>query len=92
MIQHEKTMKNGNKKRTAVLRSDLTLALRRVRAASGGVVRKVMIIDLDVHQGNGHERDKLHFEDAETFILDAYNCDIWPADRKAKAAIGVEVS
>ena len=74
-----------------MLRSDLTLALRRVRTASGGAVRKVMIIDLDVHQGNGHERDKLHFEDADTFILDAYNCDIWPADRKAKAAIGVEV-
>ncbi|KAK9826406.1 hypothetical protein WJX81_000560 [Elliptochloris bilobata] len=74
------------------LYSDLTLALRRVRKASGGAVQKVMIIDLDVHQGNGHERDKLHFQDADTFILDAYNSDIWPADSKAKAAIGVEMA
>ncbi len=42
-------------------------------------------------QGNGHERDKLHFEDEDTFILDAYNSDIWPNDRKAKAAIDEEV-
>lgn len=42
-------------------------------------------------QGNGHERDKLHFEDEDTFILDAYNSDIWPNDRKAKTAIDEEV-
>jgi hypothetical protein len=42
-------------------------------------------------QGNGHERDKIHFDDADTFILDAYNSDIWPNDRKARAAIDVEV-
>lgn len=42
-------------------------------------------------QGNGHERDKIHFDDADTFILDAYNSDIWPNDRKARAAIDEEV-
>jgi acetoin utilization deacetylase AcuC-like enzyme len=53
--------------------SDITLAIRRVRAASNGTIQKVMVIDTDVHQGNGHERDKLHFEDKHMFILDVYN-------------------
>lgn len=30
--------------------SDITLALRRLRAASGGAARRVMLVDLDVHQ------------------------------------------
>lgn len=30
--------------------SDLILALRRLRSASGGAVRKCLIVDLDVHQ------------------------------------------
>ena len=34
-------------------------------------VKKVMIIDLDAHQGNGHELDFL--SDERVFILDAYN-------------------
>lgn len=33
--------------------ADITLALRRVRAASGGAVRRVLLVDLDAHQGNG---------------------------------------
>lgn len=38
-------------------------------------------------QGNGHERDKLHFQDDDLYIFDMYNCQLWPADSKAKAAI-----
>ena len=30
--------------------SDLTLALRKLRTATGQQIRKVMIVDLDVHQ------------------------------------------
>ena len=41
-------------------------------------------------QGNGHARDKLHFQDADTFIVDMYNCSIWPADTQARAGIDVE--
>ncbi len=131
--------------------SDLILALRRVRSASGGAVQKCLFVDLDVHQarqnwwlrlqlplacmlcagtsiqptlcwaqgrggqqpelhrlvisctlsalamrhlglwlwkrkacaclrspdlppaqGNGHERDKLHFQDKDLYILDIY--------------------
>lgn len=42
-------------------------------------------------QGNGHERDKLHFNDTDTFILDMYGQALWPADAPAKAAIDYEV-
>eukprot|EP00891_Asterochloris_glomerata_P002995 jgi/Astpho2/2995/fgenesh1_pm.00051_%23_11_t len=71
--------------------SDLILATRKLRKASGGRVQKVMIIDLDVHQGNGHERDKLHFQDSDLHILDIYNCDLWPGDTVAQKAIDTEV-
>lgn len=37
-----------------------------------------MIIDLDAHQGNGHERDML--DDKEVFIVDVYNHHIYPCD------------
>lgn len=40
------------------------------RAASQGAVQRVMVIDLDVHQGNGVERDKLHWDDRELCIVD----------------------
>jgi hypothetical protein len=34
---------------------------------------QVLYVDLDAHQGNGVERDKLHFHDKDLFIIDAYN-------------------
>lgn len=37
-----------------------------------------MIIDLDAHQGNGHERD--HINRSDVFIVDAYNHNIYPGD------------
>ena len=40
------------------------------RSASGGAVQRVMVIDLDVHQGNGVERDKLHADDRDMCIVD----------------------
>lgn len=41
-------------------------------------------------QGNGYARDKLHFADAQTVIIDLYNADIFPADGGAKPAINVQ--
>ncbi len=49
-----------------------------------------MIVDLDAHQGNGHERDHLDREDI--FIVDAYNHYIYPGDRTAKKAISKDIS
>lgn len=65
---------------------DITQAITHLRKYLG--VQKVMIIDLDAHQGNGHERD---FQgDQNTYIIDFYNPYIFPGDRYAKGAIDVE--
>lgn len=48
-------------------------------------VNDVMIIDLDAHQGNGHERDFM--DDPHTYILDFYNPRIYPGDMPARRAI-----
>jgi len=52
-------------------------------------IQNVMIIDLDAHQGNGHGRDFIN--DDKTFILDAYNAEIYPNDKYAKNGIDVAV-
>lgn len=49
-----------------------------------------MIVDLDAHQGNGHEND--HIDNPDVFIVDAYNHDIYPGDRAAKRAIGLDIA
>lgn len=52
-------------------------------------MKKVMIIDLDAHQGNGHERDFLG--DSSVYILDFFNPFIYPNDIYAKQAIAESV-
>jgi histone deacetylase 11 len=50
--------------------ADITLSLRYVRKHFG--ISKVMIIDLDAHQGNGHEVDLYnmrHFTKEENICL-----------------------
>lgn len=68
---------------------DVYLAVRRVRSASHGRVTKVMVIDLDVHQGNGFATDKLEFQDDDLFVVDVYNNMIFPKDEPAKKGIDV---
>ncbi|XP_070559323.1 histone deacetylase 11-like isoform X2 [Ptychodera flava] len=48
-------------------------------------IKKAMIVDLDAHQGNGHERDFM--EDNRVYIMDVYNRHIYPHDGFAKRAI-----
>ena len=48
-------------------------------------LKKFLIIDLDAHQGNGHERD--HMDKSKYYIIDAYNHDIYPGDTDALPAI-----
>jgi len=50
-----------------------------------------MIIDLDAHQGNGHELDKLEVRDRDLFIVDMFNSQIYPGDMGALSAIDVSV-
>lgn len=71
--------------------ADITLAVRRLRAVSRGAVQRVLIVDTDAHQGNGHARDKVHFVDADTFIVDLYNAGVFPKDEAARRGIDVEV-
>lgn len=46
---------------------------------------KVLIVDLDAHQGNGNE--SIFKADQRIFILDVYNRDIYPKDKQAKEFI-----
>ncbi|XP_037346244.1 histone deacetylase 11 isoform X2 [Pungitius pungitius] len=48
-------------------------------------ISRATIIDLDAHQGNGHERDFLN--DGRVYIMDVYNRYIYPGDGYAKRAI-----
>ncbi len=50
---------------------DITFAVDHLRKWHYDRVKKVMIVDLDAHQGNGHEKDFLN--DPDIFILDCYN-------------------
>lgn len=68
--------------------ADITLAIHFLLETQPSV-RKVMIIDLDAHQGNGHERDFIDHENV--FIFDMYNKDIYPFDFEAKRGIDLNV-
>ncbi|XP_028793502.1 histone deacetylase 2 isoform X1 [Neltuma alba] len=48
-------------------------------------ISRVMIIDLDAHQGNGHEMDLAN--DDRVYILDMYNLGIYPFDYEARRYI-----
>ncbi|CAJ0954675.1 unnamed protein product, partial [Mesorhabditis belari] len=69
--------------------ADISLAVKMLFLLN--LVNKVIILDVDAHQGNGHERDFL--DDPRVFIVDVYNPDIYPHDVEAKNAIsrGVEM-
>lgn len=56
----------------------MTHARRRVRKATSGAVSRVLLIDLDAHQGNGVARDKLALRDDDLAILDMYNAAVFP--------------
>ena len=64
--------------------ADITLAIKFLRQHVESINR-VMIIDLDAHQGNGHEHDFLN--DSDVYIIDAYNAYIYPQDYAARKGI-----
>jgi histone deacetylase 11 len=66
---------------------DISLAIYYLKSRLG--YRKIMIIDLDAHQGNGHERD--HFTRDDIYIVDAYNHQIYPRDKSAKKSISRDI-
>ncbi|XP_044532213.1 histone deacetylase 11 [Gracilinanus agilis] len=64
--------------------ADITLCIKFLFERVAGISR-VTIIDLDAHQGNGHERDFM--DDSRVYIMDVYNHHIYPYDSFAKRAI-----
>ncbi|XP_062097226.1 histone deacetylase 2 [Humulus lupulus] len=52
-------------------------------------IARVMIIDLDAHQGNGHETDFAN--DCRVYILDMFNPGIYPLDYEARRYIDQKV-
>jgi len=69
--------------------ADLHVALAALRQA-GRVAAgdRVLILDLDAHQGNGHER--LAQADPTLFIVDMYNAAIFPGDWEARRRIDLD--
>ncbi|XP_073820375.1 histone deacetylase 11 [Musca autumnalis] len=66
--------------------ADITLMIQRIFSEEEEHhINKVMIIDLDAHQGNGHERDFM--DNSRVYIMDMYNYLIYPKDHEAKLAI-----
>ncbi|CAK9195763.1 unnamed protein product [Sphagnum jensenii] len=57
--------------------ADITLTIQFAFERLG--ISRVMIIDLDAHQGNGHEHDFMN--NKSIYILDMYNSDIYPRAR-----------
>jgi len=64
--------------------NDLSQALWSLRGVYGPSLR-VMIVDLDAHQGDGHERD--FASDPNTWIFDAFTPGIFPNARREMEAI-----
>jgi len=67
---------------------DITLCIHTLRKFKSHL-KKFLIIDLDAHQGNGHERDFLG--DDDVFIMDVYNRYIYPGDAKARGGISLDI-
>ena len=51
--------------------ADISLCIRYLFEHRTDIVKRVMVIDLDAHQGNGHETDFIG--DDRVFIMDVYN-------------------
>ena len=67
------------------------MAIRHVRRVFPALTRRVLIVDLDAHQGNGHERDFMDEprdgDGIATCIVDAYNPNIFPGEARGPAWI-----
>ena len=70
--------------------ADITIAIKNLLQYYPKKVKKVMIIDLDAHQGNGHEKDFTN--DPSVFIIDVYNHQIYPKDFEGKKGISLSIN
>jgi len=77
--------------------ADITMAIQYIRKSLRNKANRnmrVLIVDLDAHQGNGHERDVKDFfqNDNNIKVLDAFNASIFPGDTYAKQAIDYKMT
>lgn len=68
--------------------ADITIAIRMLQRHNN-TIKNVMIVDLDAHQGNGHEHDFMN--DESVYIMDVYNASIYPGDVKAQQGINRKI-
>ncbi|KAK3742478.1 hypothetical protein QZH41_016463, partial [Actinostola sp. cb2023] len=68
--------------------ADITLAIKFLFNHLESI-KKAMIIDLDAHQGNGHEADFMG--DEQVYIMDVYNAYIYPGAMRVKKAINKNI-
>jgi len=74
---------NANEGGGFCLYADITLAIQYLLLTEE--IGTAMIVDLDAHQGNGHENDFM--DDNRVYIFDMFNYTIYPGDFRAKEAI-----
>ncbi|MBA3954905.1 histone deacetylase [Candidatus Dependentiae bacterium] len=67
--------------------NDICIAAKKVQALHSDDFR-IMIVDLDAHQGNGHE--ELVKNDRNIAVFDMYNKDTWPADYPCQERINFD--
>lgn len=80
--------------------SDIFLSYHNLIEKSKGwdrPIQKCMIVDLDVHQGNGLALDKREFhgkgaKKKDVFIIDMYNHALWPADDQARESTNLPLA
>ncbi|MFN8371837.1 MAG: histone deacetylase [Anaerolineae bacterium] len=71
--------------------SDMSIAILKLRAEGKLSAKdKILLIDLDAHQGNGHER--VFHDDPLVYIFDMYNGSIYPHDSFARKRINWNLS
>nr|XP_014273422.1 histone deacetylase 11-like [Halyomorpha halys] len=69
--------------------ADISIAIRHLFNSFPQLVKKVMIVDVDAHQGNGYQSD--FFGHPHVYIMDVYNQHIYPWDLNARKAIHCKV-
>lgn len=63
--------------------ADIPLAIKKLRLKNNAL--KVLVIDLDAHQGNGHE--SILANDPLSYVFDIYSSPNYPSDYEAQHAI-----
>jgi acetoin utilization deacetylase AcuC-like enzyme len=67
--------------------NDIAIAIRKLRAE--GLCRKVMIVDVDLHQGNGNAA--IFRDDPDVFTFDIHSLEAYP-QKKEKSSLDIAIA